>query len=100
MSVAELERLLHEKETEFKINQYLIEFYTGVIDVYKKTGDTTYIHPVDSRDPFMAENISRIIEEIKEIFPDCSVQNYIQGRNGNMVIVTEVTENCRVVDWG
>jgi len=48
----------------------------------------------------MAENISRIIEEIKEIFPDCSVQHYIQGRNGNMVIITEVIENCRVVDWG
>jgi len=100
MSVAELEHLLHEKETELQINQYLIEFYTGVIDVYKKTGDTTYIHHVNRRDPFITENMENILEAIKEIFPDCSVQHYVQGRNGNMVIVTEVTENCRVVDWG
>jgi len=100
MSYEELERLLYEKERQLKINQYLIEFYTEVIEMYKKTGDTTHVHPFDSQDPFIIENMPTILEEIKEIFPDCSIQYSVQGRNGEMVILTEANEErVRVIEW-
>lgn len=100
MSYEELERLLYEKETELKINQYLIEFYTELIEVSKKTGDTVYAYPFNSQDPFIIENMPKILEEIKEVFPDCSIQYSVQGRNGEMVILTEANEErVRVIEW-
>ena len=103
-SVEELEKLLEEKEKVLKITEFLMDFYTEAIDVIKTTSHSMYAHPFNSNDPFMIENISEILEEIKEIFPDCSVKHFIGGRHGEMVIVTELLsylgqKEIEVIDW-
>jgi len=103
-SVEEIEKLLEEKEKVLKITEFLMDFYTEAIDVIKTTSHSMYAHPFNSDDPFMIENIAEILEEIKQIFPDCSVKHFIGGRHGEMVIVTELLsylgqKEIEVIDW-
>ena len=103
-NIQELQKLLEEKEKVLKITEFLMDFYTEAIDVIKRTSYSMYAHPFNSNDPFMIENIAEILEEIKEIFPDCSVKHFIWGRHGEMVIVTELLsylgqKEIEVIDW-
>lgn len=103
-NIQELQKLLEEKERVLKITEFLMDFYTEAIDVIKRTSYSMYAHPFNSNDPFMIENIAEILEEIKEIFPDCSVKHFIGGRHGEMVIVTELLsylgqKEIEVIDW-
>ena len=69
----------------------------------KTTSNTMYAHPFNSNDSFLMKNMPEILEEIRKIFPDCSIKNFIGGRNGEMVIVTEAIgmdkRGYTVIDW-
>ena len=88
-SVEEIEELLEKKEKVLKISEFLKDFYTEAINVIETTSYSMYTHPFNSNDPFIIENLPEILEEIKQIFPDCSVKPFIGGRHGEMAIVTE-----------
>jgi len=103
-SVEEIEKLLEEKEKVLKITEFLMDFYTEAINVIETTSYSMYAHPFNSDDPFMIKNLPEILEEIKQIFPDCSVKHFIGGRHGEMVIVTELLsylgqKEIEVIDW-
>ena len=103
-SVEEIEQLLKKAEKVLKITEFLKDFYTEAIIVIETTSYSMYAHPFNSNDPFMIENMPEILEEIKQIFPDCSVKNSIEGRHGEMVIVTESLSRLgemeyKIIDW-
>jgi len=103
-SVEELQKLLEEKEKVLKITEFLMDFYTEAINIIETTSYSMYAHPFNSNDPFIIENLPEILEEIKQIFPDCSVKPFIGGRHGEMAIVTESLtylgqKEIEVIDW-
>jgi len=103
-SVEELQKLLEEKEKVLKITEFLMDFYTEAISVIETTSYSMYAHPFNSNDPFIIENLPEILEEIKQIFPDCSIKPFIGGRHGEMAIVTESLtylgqKEIEVIDW-
>jgi hypothetical protein len=103
-SVEEIEELLKKKEKVLKISEFLKDFYTEAINIIETTSYSMYAHPFNSNDPFIIENLPEILEEIKQIFPDCSIKPFIGGRHGEMAIVTESLtylgqKEIEVIDW-
>lgn len=102
--VRELEELLRKKEKALKIIQFLMDFYTKAIHIVETTSDTMYMHPFNTNDSFIMETMPEILKEIKLIFPDCSVKHFLEGRDGEMVIVTESLSRLsemeyKIIDW-
>ena len=96
-----------------QINQIVNQIYSTAINQARTQIITSYNHQMNQRDPFFEKNKDDIINGLKTLFPDCSVEYKMlsRGNDGQMYDITNIDEKMRpfinrqhdqahiVVDW-
>jgi len=102
-----------EKKRLEQVNQHVNNIYRTLIDQATTNIKTSYNHQIHQRDPFIEKNKDDIINGLKTLFPDCSIEYKMlsRGNDGQMYDITNIDEKMRpfinrqhdqahiVIDW-
>ena len=102
-----------EKKRLEQINQHVNNIYQTLINQATLNIKTSYNHQINQRDSFFENNKDDIINGLKILFPDCSIDYKMlsRGNDGQMYDITNIDEKTRpfinrqydqahiVIDW-
>ena len=95
-----LRSLKRQKDEEMRLNQinnYVRNIYSAAVYKAETTTDTYYRYA--QIDDFTRKNMPEILDTLKTLFPDCSVeyQNTIGGYDGKMYDINKLDESMRQI---
>ena len=95
-----LRSLKRQKDEEMRIqciNNYVRNIYSATVNKAETSTATYYQHTQIFE--FTRRNMPEILDTLKTLFPDCSVeyQNTIEGKNGKMHNINNLDESMREI---
>jgi hypothetical protein len=99
-SMSEHNDKIYEKNHMGKINSIVDSIYIDAVNFANSGDETVYIYDLPQNDipiDFYRKNIAEIINGIKKLFPDCSVEYknlmMVRGRDGELYNISKANEN-------
>lgn len=94
-----------DEENRIKnIKEFVGQIYENTLLIAKNTSNMIYYHPIPvlvnkdtnetSYDPFYRRNMSDILNQLQQLFPDCSVTHTLLslGTNGNLYDISKMND--------
>lgn len=112
-TMRQLKSLKDQEERLSKINKLVYELYTYAVETAMYTGQTSYTYELFQDKDFILRNIQVILENLEQLFPDCSVKHTLMARgrdrkmydiatidDSKLPLVNHVEPNSYIViDW-
>lgn len=99
-STSGLNDKIYEKNRMGKINNIVDTIYVDAVNFANSGDETVYIYDLSQHDShldFYRTNMAEIINGIKKLFPDCSVEyktlTMVRGRDGELYNISKIDEN-------
>jgi len=108
-------RALAERQRLDQVSQMVYHIYGQAVSMAELSSETVYTYKVNtSNSPsFMQQNMSDILNGLKTLFPDCTVEHsfFVRGNDGKMYDISKMDEKMRpfinpqngqstiVIDW-
>jgi hypothetical protein len=106
-------RALAERQRLDHISQMVRDIYVHAVSMAEISSETVYKYKVNTNQPFMQQNMSDILNGLKTLFPDCTVEHsfFVRGNDGQMYDISKMDEKMRpfinpqngqstiVIDW-
>jgi hypothetical protein len=89
------------------------DIYLQAVSMAELSSETVYTYKVNTNQSFMQQNMSDILNGLKTLFPDCTVEHsfFVRGNDGQMYDISKMDEKMRpfinpqngqstiVIDW-
>ena len=114
-TMRDLKNKTDEENRLYHIKQIIHIIYSGATFIAKTKTDTSYKYqvPFNPNDDFYSKNMTKILQGLQELFPDCSVTHtlFARGTDGKMydisklddtvlpIVNTALNNSFIVIDW-
>lgn len=92
-------RALAERQRLDHVSQMVRDIYVQAVSMAELSSETVYTYKVNtSNSPsFMQQNMSDILNGLKTLFPDCTVEHsfFVRGNDGQMYDISKMDEKMR-----
>jgi hypothetical protein len=94
-TMRQLKSLKDQEERLSKINKLVYELYTYAVETAMYTGQTSYTYELFQDKDFILRNIQVILENLEQLFPDCSVKHTLmaRGRDRKMYDISTIDDS-------
>jgi hypothetical protein len=82
-----------EKQRRYQIHRIVSSIYGNVLRTAETTNATLCSIPINTSDPFTRSNLQDTLTELKIVFPDCSIEHSMKGKDGKMYVISQMDVN-------